>query len=351
MLFNVAAGYSGRALEPSAERVAPVADPGQPAAPASKPSIAIYQISQTSSTSIESSGWLRWLLDQWQLPYRNVSAAEIAAGGLAGTDVLLVPDGSATAGAQALRDWASAGGRLIAWSGGGALASRLGISSARFTTAASEGLSVPGTMFRVAVQQSSPLAAGVGDFAYAYHLGDYVMRQSDPAKAPVRYPAYGSEDFFFSGYSEGEEALGGTAGVSDERYGSGRAVVFGFEPTFRAFTDGTPRLRRPAMLGPDPAVAGIAARPAARTRAVAAARALAPVQSALTLTVRRRGEAAARKALSRYGASYRTYRSHGRTTYLIANPGEKVGDEHPYAQQLGASLRKAKVPVVMYRAP
>jgi hypothetical protein len=105
------------------------------------------------------------------------------------------------------------------------------------------------------------------------------------------------------------------------------------------------------MLGPDPATAAIAARPAARTRAVAAAKALAPVQSALTLTVKRRGEAKARKALRRYHASYRSYRSHGRTTYLIANRGEKVGDEHPYAQQLGVTLRKAKVPVVMYHAP
>jgi hypothetical protein len=359
LLFNLAAGYSGSELSPQAERVADLPDPGQPAAPAAQPEIAIYQISQTSSTSIESSGWLRWLLDQWRLRHRTVTPAEIAAGGLAATKVLIVPDGNPTTGAnalgatgaQALRDWVSGGGRLVAWSGGGALAARLGISSARFTTASSEGLAVPGTMFRVAVDQGSPLAAGVGDFAYAYHLGDYVMRQPDAAKVPLRYPPSGSEDFFFSGYAEGEEALGGTAAASDERYGSGRAVVFGFEPNFRAFTDGTQKALRNALLGADPATAGITARPAARARAVAAAEALAPVQSALQLVVRRRGEAAARKALGRYGAHYRVYRTDGRTTFLIANPGEKVGDEHPYAHQLGATLRKGKVPVVMFRAP
>ena len=39
------------------------------------------------------------------------------------------------------------------------------------------------------------------------------------------------------------------------------------------------------------------------------------------------------------------------TTFLISNPGEKVGDEHPFAPQLGVALRRAKAPVVMYRAP
>ena len=266
--------------------------------------------------------------------------------------MLIVPDGSSNtgfnglgaAGQQAMRDWVNGGGRLVAWSGGGALASRLGISSAQFSTASAEGLAVPGTMFRVRVNQASPLAAGVGPFAYAYHLGDYVMRQPDAAKAPLRYPPVASEDFFFSGYAEGEEALSETAAVSDERYGSGRAVVFGFEPNFRAFTDGTQRVLRNALLGADPATAGIAARPAARERAVASAERLAPVQSAMTLTVRRRGEAKARRALRRHRAAYRVYRTGGRTTYLIANPGEKVGDEHPYAQSSAPSCGGRRCP-------
>jgi hypothetical protein len=360
MLFNVAGGYSGRELSPRGAPVGQQQDPGVPAPPTGQNEIAIYQISQTSSVSIESSGWLRWLLDHWGIRHRTVTAAEIAAGGLSSTDVLIIPDGSAstganalgTAGAQALRDWVSGGGRLVTWSGGGALASRLGISSAQFSSAADEGLAVPGTMFRVRVDGQSPLAAGVGEFAYAYHLGDYVMRQPDAAKAPLRYPPADSEDFFFSGYAEGEEALADTAAASDERYGSGRAVVFGFEPNFRAFTDGTQKVLRSALLGPDPATAGIAAaRPAAREKAAAAARALPELEAALQLVVRRRGADKARTALARFDARYRVFRQGRRTTFLIANPTDAVGDEHPYAQRLGRALRKAKVPVVMYRVP
>ena len=73
--------------------------------------------------------------------------------------------------------------------------------------------------------------------------------------------------------------------------------------------------------------------------------------SPLRLVVRARGERAARRVLSRYGARYRVQRAPRRVTFVIANPGERVGDEHPYARELDASLRRADVPVVLYRVP
>src|SRR3712207_6973997 len=51
----------------------------------------------------------------------------------------------------------------------------------------------------------------------------------------------GHPDFFVSGFADGAEELGGTAAVIDEPVGDGRAVLFSFEPNFRAFTDGTQR--------------------------------------------------------------------------------------------------------------
>jgi hypothetical protein len=37
--------------------------------------------------------------------------------------------------------------------------------------------------------------------------------------------------------------------------------------------------------------------------------------------------------------------------FVIYNPGERVGDEHPYARELGVALRRSHARVVMYRVP
>ncbi len=162
-----------------------------------------------------------------------------------------------------------------------------------------------------------------------------------------------SEDFFVSGFADGIEALGGSAAVVDERVGSGRTVAFGFEPNFRAFTDGTQRVLRNAILGSDPAVAGIAsvrARSAARTAARRSARALRSAHSPARLVVAARGERAARRVLRRAGLRHRVVRAPGRSTLLIATRG-RSGDELPWAREVERALRRAHVPVVMYRVP
>jgi len=371
LLFNVPGGYSGAELAPQAERVPVLAAPEAPAPPARAPRIAVHQISATSGTSIESAGWTRYLLDRWKLPHRDVTAAEMAAGALRDVDVLVIPNGSPKEGAEALgeagtaalREWVQAGGRLVAWSGGGALAAAAGVSSAQFADAAAVGLVVPGTLFRVAVDEGSPVGRHAGPFAWAMHLGEYVMRQPDAAKAPVVYPPAGSEDFARSGFAEGEEALAGTAAVSDEAVGEGRAVVFGFDPNFRAFTDGTQVLLRNALLGPDPAraaaaragarsaVAARARAAAARARAAAAARRLPPLDAPLRLTVAPASRGAAGRVLARFGARAQVTRGGGRVTFLIANPKGLAADEHPWARRLPGALERAGVSVVAYRAP
>ena len=114
---------------------------------------------------MESSGWLRWLLDRWGLDFRDVTAKQIAAGGLADTDVLLVPDGYATRdpsvkgdpyglkdlgpdGQRAIREWVQGGGRYVGWLDGAVLAAAVGVSSATFESAEDLGISSPGSLVR-----------------------------------------------------------------------------------------------------------------------------------------------------------------------------------------------------------
>ena len=81
LLFNVSGGRSGAVLSPAAELVAPLARSRRAAAAGSDlPASAVYQISSGTSAR-ESTGWLRYLLEQvWHLPYQQVTSAQIAAG-------------------------------------------------------------------------------------------------------------------------------------------------------------------------------------------------------------------------------------------------------------------------------
>jgi len=360
LLFDVGAFYSGRGdLAPQSEAVPQLEESPLPEAPEGTLRIAVHQISDTTS-AIESTGWLRWLLDQWGLDYRSVTAADVTAGALADVDVLLLPDGSPTAGAEALgapgtaalRAWVEGGGRLVAWSGGGALASAAGLTTAQFADAEEAGLVVPGTLFRVLLDERSPLAAGVGPTAWVMHEGDYVMRQPAAATVPIRYPGTDHPWFAFSGYADGEENLAGTAAVSDEAVGQGRSIVFGFDPNFRAFTHGTQTILRNALTGELAAPPARArARAASRARAAASATRLSTLSEPLKLTVRARSARAAERVLAGFGATSEVTRADGLVTFRIANPEGLSADEHPWARLVPAELERAGVAVVGFRAP
>ncbi|HEV2869837.1 MAG TPA: M14 family zinc carboxypeptidase, partial [Actinomycetota bacterium] len=204
LLFNLGGGSSGAVLDPAATRVRPLRDPGGPRPPADPPAVGLFQLDEGTS-AIESSGWLRYLLDNvWRLPYRELDAAAIAAGGLEGTEVLLAPNGSDTdaadalgpAGRQALADWVAGGGRYVGWQGGTRLAAALGITTATLAEPTSD---IPGSLLRARVDRDSPVGEDVGPFAWPFYEYDVVMRASDPAQVAVAFPPAGSPDFFVSG--------------------------------------------------------------------------------------------------------------------------------------------------------
>jgi Zinc carboxypeptidase len=352
LLFNLGGGSSGAVLHPAASRVRPLAAPARPRPPADPPALALFQLDE-GTTAIESSGWLRYLLDRvWRLPYRELDAAAVAAGGLDGTEVLLVPDGSEAdaaealgpAGRQALVDWVGGGGRYVGWRGGTRLAAALGITTATLAEPTSD---IPGSLIRARVDRASPLGVGVGRFAWPFAAYDPVMRASDPAQVAVAYPPAASPDFFVSGFAAGAEELAGTAAVVDEPVGAGRAVLFSFEPNFRAFTDGTQRLLRNAVLGPSPQAPP--ADQAARARSVAAARAaaarLSDLDRPIRVTVAASGAAATERLLRGYGARFEAHRAGGQVRFLVANPRGLAADEHPFAADLARRLQAGNLPV------
>jgi hypothetical protein len=361
LLFNVSGGRSGAVLSPTAELAAPLGAPPAPPLPAPLPRVGVYQISGGTSAS-ESTGWLRYLLEQvWQLPYQRVTSAQIAAGALANVDVLLVPNGVSTtasnalgsAGRKALLEWVNAGGDYVGWRGGVDLAARLGLTTARIAEPHSD---IAGTLIRVAVDPASPLAAGVGPFNWVFYDYDLVMTASSPTQVVARFPAFGSEDFFVSGFARGESELGGTAAVTDEPVGAGRVVLFSTDPNYRAWTVGMQKMLRNAVLAGGTFTAA-AARAGSQTRVPAekaakdAAANVAALESPLRLSVDRLSVDSAATVLARFGAAYTLRETGNKATFLISNPGGLTGDEHPYAAALPDALRAAGVSVIAYRVP
>jgi hypothetical protein len=237
------------------------------------------------------------------------------------------------------------GGRYIGWQGGTRLAAALGITTATLAEPTSD---IPGSLLRVRVDRDSPLGDDVGPYAWAFYAYDLVMRASDPAQVAVAYPPAGDPDFFVSGFAAGEEELGGTAAVIDEPVGDGRAVLFSFEPNFRAFTDGTQRLLGNAVLGEAPAAAAVltgADRAAEVATAKAAAGRLSDLQRPLRVTVAADGAAATERLLRRFGARFEVRRAGGQVHFVVANPRGLAADEHPFAADLARTLRASGVKV------
>ena len=364
LLGNVAGGSSGAELRPHAAVVPPLPaeKPGLPgrAAKGKTPTIGVLRLSATASSARESVGWLRHRLDrEWKLPYRLLDPAQVASGGLGGIDVLVVPNGPAAAaydqlgeaGRTALRTWTEKGGRYVGWQGGTQLAARLGLTTTRLSEPTSD---VPGTLFRVTVKGDSPLARDVGATAWQFYSYDLVMRQPDPAKVAVAYPAADSPEWFVSGFERGASELGGTAAVVDEKVGRGRAVLFGGEPNFRAFTDGTARLLVNAIVGPDPSpgttATGLAA-PAPSSAAAKRAAELPSAESPIRVTVRAADAARTAALLRSFGARWYERRIGDTVRYVIDNPRGLPVDQHPYAGRLVSRMRGSGIEPVAVTLP
>jgi hypothetical protein len=349
LLFNVAGGRSGAQLAPSSQVVPALPAPTEPLPPADAPTVAVWQMS-SGTGAIESNGWLRWLLDKkWQLPHDDVTAADIATGALAATDVLVVPDGNAAAGekalgkkgVQVLRDWVAAGGRLVGLSQGAVLAGRLGVTGATFAPPTSD---IPGSLVRASVG-SGPLAAGVGGTVWNFVEYDPVLRAADPASVAVSYqPA----TFAVSGFAEGEDELVGTAAVTDEAYGDGRVVLFASDPNFRAFTDGTQKVLRNAVLGPDP-VALSAGSTADRAAARASSLGVPDLSGDLLVTVRPGLADRTGSLLSSRGLVATRSAAAGGVRLRVAGFGSSDGN--PVTRDLVRALRGLGDGVVAVRLP
>jgi Zinc carboxypeptidase len=198
-------------------------------------------------------GWTRWLLDQFGFEYSSLQNADVQAGGLrARFDSIVIADerpaaienghapgtmpeeftgGLGAGGAQALRDFARAGGTLIFLNGAAQYGiEKLGINAKNVVAGlpAQEFYS-PGSLLNVRLNLRDPLTRGLPEAIAIWSESSPAWETEEGVVA--RYPEGG---ILASGWLLGEKHIAGAAALIHEHYGSGNVVLFGMRPQYRA---------------------------------------------------------------------------------------------------------------------
>jgi len=245
-------------------------------------------------------------------------------------------------GQAAIRGWVENGGRYVGWLDGAVLAAGVGISSTTFENAEEAGISLPGALIRTAVARRSPLAHGVGRFAYVFWDSRYIVR-ANGASVAAAVPGRGDGGLLRL------RVRGPRRGARRQRRRRGRAR--------RRRADRGVRLRAelPSVHGRHFAGAAQrdprrgADRVLGRGRATARAevRELGAAHDPVRLVVEPGGERAASALLDARSALPRG----PLVAFTIANRGGATADESPRALDVASELQRQRVPVVMYRVP
>jgi hypothetical protein len=217
-------------------------------------------------------GWTRWILErQFSKPmrYSSLEDAEVRAGNLrASYDAIIIPDQSANAilnghrkgampkeytgglgekGVKALREFVEQGGTLIFLN----RASDFAIEQLKLPVRdVTDGLPrtdfyVPGSILRIEVDTTNPLANGMPKESIAWVENSPVFEVSGTGVSPVntgRMPVPHSKiiawypkdkDPLLSGWLLGGDRIKGKAALVEVGMGKGRIILFGFRPQYR----------------------------------------------------------------------------------------------------------------------
>jgi hypothetical protein len=216
-------------------------------------------------------GWTRWLLEQYEFPFKTLRDADMRAGNLnAGFDVIILPaiaaqrlidgnpkgslpdeyvGGLGAAGVAAIKAFVEAGGTLVCLDS----SARLAIDALSLPVknvvqgVPADQFFCPGSVVRLDLDASQPLGFGMPEqnaaffaFSSAYDIG---------AGSGVRVVArYGAKDILLSGWLEGEQVIAGRPAVVEATAGLGRAVLIGFRAQHRGQSVATFRFLFNAIL-------------------------------------------------------------------------------------------------------
>ena len=222
--------------------------------------VALYK----SWTGSIDEGWTRWLFDTFNVPYTSLHDADVRAVDLRSKfDVIVLPSmrmreivegraketappeltgGITDAGAENLRRFVEEGGTLVCWDESTDFAIKrlkLPVRNVLEGVKPSE-FYCPGSVLRVEVDTSHPLARGFAPRADAYFVNSAAFEVTDETRARIvaRY-SQSKDELLRSGWLLGAQYIAGRAALVEATLGRGRVVLFGFRPQHRGQTWGT----------------------------------------------------------------------------------------------------------------
>lgn len=230
------------------------------------------------------SGWVRWIFDQYEIPYQVVYPKEIDAGNLRDKfDVLVFVDGAipesdrsgfgrfgrqpepadipaeyrdhlgtltVAKSVPSVRDFLQSGGSVVTIGSSTILAKHLGlpITDAMVKPGTDSALTgeqfyIPGSVLEVSVDNQDPVAYGIPDSVAVLfdHSPSFVIRadSADTASTVKRVAWFSSPTPLRSGWAWGQSYLDQRVAIAEAQVGKGKLFLFGPEITFRAQPHGT----------------------------------------------------------------------------------------------------------------
>jgi hypothetical protein len=219
-----------------------------------EPRVGLYK----SWTASMDEGWARWVLEQYEVPFKSVFDEEIRKGNLNGAlDVLVIPDlreeaiivgvsetavpaeyagGIGEVGLKNLEEFVKSGGTVITLNGGADFAIKhfhLGVENSVRGLNRGEFF-IPGSILKVLNDNSHPIA-------YGYERGAALFYRRSPAftvhegQSVARYPT----EILLSGWATGDKHLINKSAIVDVPYGEGKVILIGFPVVYRGQSHGT----------------------------------------------------------------------------------------------------------------
>ena len=225
------------------------------------------------------SGWIRYVLEDFEFDFEVVYPPEIDKGGLNKRfDVIVLPDGAMGGGggfrrfggsgdelpaglpdslrdragsltpeksAPALGEFVEKGGAVVAIGSSTALGAELGLPLADFLVddegrpLGRDDYFTPGSIHDIRVEHVSPVTHGLGDRVNVLHSHSPVYRIEDGAENVRRLAWYDTAEPLVSGWAWGQRHLEGGASMIEADIGAGKLFLFGPKITFRSQSHGT----------------------------------------------------------------------------------------------------------------